>query len=114
MRENRFWMRPSNSVGVISMRLGRSSSPESTSVSSMNRGSTMSNSRTGRTGASSVGFRDTPAPRFCRHTTGSTRDRSSSAKAERVVRTETRHGRICLPVAGSTVVTSPLKTTVST
>jgi restriction system protein len=78
-------IRDSNSPGLSSIRFGRWSRPERTSASSTNRGSTMSNSRTGRTGASSAGFFETLADRSRRQARGSTRLKSRSMNESLVV-----------------------------
>src|ERR1019366_10451626 len=67
-------------------------SPDSTSASSTNRGSTMSNSRAGRTGISSAGFLETLAERSSRHASGSTRLKSRSMNDSRVAIRVTRQG----------------------
>src|SRR6266699_4530223 len=63
----------------------------------MKRGSTILNSRTGRTGASSAGLFDTEAFNTLRQTRGSTLLRFSCVKVSRLVRTVIRQVRMGTP-----------------
>jgi len=98
---NSWVMRPSNSEGDRSIRLGRSSNPESTSVVPTKRGSNISSSTRGLTGTSSSGALDTEAFKPRRHSSGRTCSRTSFAKVSEVTLTESKQALICCPVAGS-------------